>query len=235
MGVGLLNDFRLTNRLKLELDLGAIMTMASQYNDPSGSCFFPLYATIGLSCTLGKPNFDRHSSITPVVIPVPFTTDQYNALADKVAALEKENAALKDKVAALEKELAPYKNLVNGQTYLYENGTFTAVDVKAGSPVSVYFDLGSAQLSAREKAHLEYFAESVVNADTKLSVNGYADKQTGSAATNQKLSEKRVKTVVDYLVKAGANEAKIETAAHGSSVQLFNTAAKNRVVTIEVK
>ena len=234
MGVGLLNDFRLTSRLKLVLDLSALLARAEQYRD-AGRFYAPVSATVGLSYTFGKPNFDRHSSITPVVIPVPFTTDQYNALADKVAALEKENAALKDKVAALEKELAPYKNLVNGQTYLYENGTFTAVDVKAGSPVSVYFDLGSAQLSAREKAHLEYFAESVVNADTKLSVNGYADKQTGSAATNQKLSEKRVKTVVDYLVKAGANEAKIETAAHGSSVQLFNTAAKNRVVTIEVK
>jgi outer membrane protein OmpA-like peptidoglycan-associated protein len=169
------------------------------------------------------------------VIPVPFTTDQYNALADKVAALEKENAALKDKIAALENELAPYKNLVNGQTYLYENGTFTAVDVTPGAPVSVYFDCGSSKLSAREKAHLEYFANNLVNGDTKLSVNGYADKQTGSAKRNQTLSEQRVKTVVDLLTKAGANEANIETAAHGSSVQPFDGAAKNRVVTIEVK
>ena len=124
---------------------------------------------------------------------------------------------------------------MNGQTYLYENGTFTAVDVKPGAPVSVYFDMGSAKLSAREKAHLEYFTDALVNADTKLSVNGYADKQTGSAKRNQTLSEQRVKTVVDLLKKAGATESNIETAAHGSSVQPFEGAAKNRVVTIELK
>ena len=45
----------------------------------------------------------------------------------------------------------------------------------------------------------------------------------------------RVKTVVDFLTKAGANENNIETAAHGSSVQPFDTAVKNRVVTIELK
>ena len=234
-GVGLYNVLRLTERVHLTLDVRALVARASAYTENVGyTVTFPS-ASLGLAFNLGKTGFVRHSSVVPVTVPVPFTTEQYNALADKLAALEKENAALKDKVASLENEAAKYRRLVNGQTYLYENGTFTAVDVQAGSPVSVYFDLGSAQLSAREKAHLEYFAERVVNADTKFSVNGYADKQTGSAATNQKLSEQRVKTVVDFLVKAGAREANIETAAHGSSVQLFDTAAKNRVVTVEVQ
>ena len=239
MGGGFYNTFRVSNRVAITLDLRAMIAKASTYNvnviKSIGHFEFPLSATVGLAFNLGKTNFDRHSSITPVVIPVPFTTEQYNALADKVAALEKENAALKDKIAALENELAPFKNLVNGQTYLYENGTFTAVDVKAGSPLTLYFDCGSAQLSAREKAHLEFFTQSVLTPDTKLSVNGYADKQTGSAKRNQQLSEQRVKTVVNLLKKAGASEENIETAAHGASVQLFNGAAKNRVVTIEVK
>ncbi len=213
----------------------ALVGKAAAYTENAGRFIVLPSATLGLQFNLGKTNFDRHSTITPVVIPVPFTTEQYNALKDKVAALEKENAALKDKVAALEKELAPVRKLVNGQTYLYENGTFTAVDVTPNAPITLYFNIGSDKLSAREKAHLEYFTQNVVNGDTKLSVNGYADKQTGSAKYNQTLSEKRVKTVVDLLKKAGANEANIETAAHGSSVQLFDGAAKNRVVTIEVK
>ena len=234
-GLGLLNVIRISNRVNFTLDLMGLIGRAEAYTKAAGKFILFPSATAGLQFNLGKTNFDRHTSITPVVIPVPFTTEQYNALKDKVAALEKENAALKDKVAALEKELAPYRNLVNGQTYLYENGTFTAVDITPGSPVSVYFDLGSSKLSAREKAHLEYFANNVVNGDTKLLVNGYADKQTGSSKFNQTLSEKRVKTVVDFLTKAGANENNIETAAHGSSVQPFDTAVKNRVVTIEVK
>ena len=245
MGVGILNKFYISDRIDILLDLRSMISKNyGIYDAPVGrdkvaqllgKFELPVSATIGIGINLGKTGFNRHSSITPVVIPVPFTTEQYNALADKVAALEKENAALKDKIAALENELAPYKNLVNGQTYLYENGKFTAVDVKAGAPVSVYFDLGSAKLSAREKAHLEYFANNLINADTKLAINGYADKQTGSAKVNQALSEKRVKTVVDLLKKAGASEENLECAAHGATVQPFDTAAKNRVVTIEVK
>ena len=239
MGGGILNKFYLSNRISFLIDLRAMIAKGETYgfNYPGiGKFEFPVSATFGVAFNFGKTNFDRHSSITPVVIPVPFTTEQYNALADKVDALEKENAALKNKVASLEKELDNYKKLLtDGQTYLYENGQFTAVDAKAGAPVTVYFDCGSAAVSAREKAHLEYFAENVVNADTKLVVNGYADKQTGSAKRNQQLSEQRVKAVVDLLKKAGASEANIEANALGATVQPFNSPAKNRVVTVEVK
>lgn len=234
-GAGLYNTFRLSNRVNLTLDLMALVGKAAAYTNNSGRLIMFPSATAGLAFNLGKTNFDRHSSITPVVIPVPFTTEQYNALAEKVAALEKENAQLKDKIASLEKELAPYRNLVNGQTYLFENGKFTAVEVTNATPLSVYFDLGSSKLSAREKAHLEYFCENAVDADTKLAINAYADKQTGSARGNQKLSEQRAKTVIDFLTKAGAKESNIECSAHGDTINPFNTAAKNRVVTIEVK
>ena len=234
-GAGLLNVLRLGKRINLTIDLKALVGKAHAYSNNAGRFILYPSATLGMQVNLGKTNWDRHSSITPVVIPVPFTTEQYNALKDKVAALEKENAQLKDKVAALENELAPYRNLQNGQTYLYENGTFTAVDVKPNAPITLYFDCGSAKLSAREKAHLEYFAQNVVNGDTKLAVNGYADKQTGSAKRNQQLSEQRAQAVVDLLKAAGANEANIECAGHGADVQLFDGAQKNRVVTIEVK
>ena len=238
-GGGILNRFYLSNRVDLLLDFRAMVAKASWYGvtveKSIGHFEFPLSATIGVAIKLGKTGFNRHSSITPVVIPVPFTTEQYNALADKVAALEKENAELKDKIAALEEEVAPLRQLTDGQTYLYENGKFTAVDVKPGSPITLYFDCGSAKLSEREKAHFEYFANTVVDENSKLAVNGYADKQTGSAKRNQQLSEQRVKTVVDLLLKAGAKEENIESAAHGATVQLFDGAAKNRVVTVELQ
>ena len=234
-GIGFLNVLKVTERVNVTLDLQALVAKSHAYTTANGRFIIFPSATVGLAFNLNKIGFDRHEAIAPVPVPVPFTTEQYNGLADKVAALEKENAALRDKAASLENQLAPYRKLVNGQTYLYENGTFTAVEVKAGTPVTLYFDCGSAKLSEREKAHLEYFTANAVNADTKLSVNGYADKQTGSARRNQQLSEQRVKAVVDLLKKAGASEANIETAAHGASVQLFDGAAKNRVVTIEVK
>ena len=234
-GFGIYNTFRCSNRVSIYINLQGLIGRASQVTNNAGKFILYPSATAGLVFNLWKTNFDRHSSITPVVIPVPFTTEQYNALADKVAALEKENAALKDKIASLEKELAPVKNLVNGQTYLYQNGTFTAVDVTPGAPLTVYFNCGSATISAREKAHIEYFANNVVKADTKIAIDGYADKQTGSAKRNQQLSEQRAKAVADLLKKAGATESNITTNGHGATVQLFDGAAKNRVVTVTVK
>ena len=236
-GVGLLNSFRLGDRVNLNLDLSVIGARAEAYKMKG---FIGRYvgfpsATLGLQFNLGRTGFDRLSSVMPVIVPVPFTEAQYNALKDKVAALEKENAELKNKIANLENQLAPFKNLVDGQTYLFQNGRFTAVEAKVASPATVYFDLGSAKLSEREKAHLEFFAKNVVEDGTKLLLTGSADKQTGTAKGNQKLSEQRVETVKNLLGKLGANTANIETIAKGDTDNAFDTPAKNRCVVIEVK
>ena len=236
-GVGLLNSLRLGERVNLNLDLGIIAARADAYkmNGFVGRYVgFPT-ATLGLQFNLGRTGFDRLSSVMPVIVPVPFTEAQYNALKDKVAALERENAQLKNKIADLENQLAPFKNLVDGQTYLFQNGRFTAVEAKVASPATIYFDLGSAKVSEREKAHLEFFANSAVDNTTKLLLTGSADKQTGTAKGNQKLSEKRVDAVKALLEKLGANGSNIETVANGDSKNVFETPAKNRCVVIEVK
>ena len=236
-GVGLLNSFRLGERVNLNLDLGLIAGrgLAYEMNGFLGRYVgFPT-ATLGLQFNLGRTGFDRLSSVMPVVVPVPFTEAQYNALKDKVAALERENAQLKNKIADLENQLAPFKNLVDGQTYLFKNGRFTAVEAKVASPATVYFDLGSAKVSAREKAHLEFFANNVVDANTKLLLTGSADKQTGTPRGNQKLSEQRVDAVKALLGKLCANTDNSETVANGDTKNIFDTPAKNRCVVIEVK
>ena len=160
---------------------------------------------------------------------------KHHDLKNKVAALERENAQLKNKIADLENQLAPFKNLVDGQTYLFQNGRFTAVEATVASPATVYFDLGSAKISDREKAHLEFFANSVVDNATKLLLTGSADKQTGTSNGNQKLSVKRVDAVKALLEKLGANGDNIETVANGDTKNVFDTPAKNRCVVIEVK
>ena len=237
-GVGILNNFRLSDRVGLNLDLGLLAGRAEAFEMKGYAdryVGFPT-ATLGLQFNLGRTGFDRLASVMPVIVPLPFTEAQYNALKDKVAALERENAQLKNKIADLENQLAPFKNLVDGQTYLFENGRFTAVEAKVVSPATVYFDLGSAKLSEREKAHLEYFANNVVDGNTALLLTGSADKQTGTSKGNQKLSEQRVETVKNLLVnKFGANASNIETVANGDTKNVFDTPAKNRCVVIEVK
>ena len=236
-GAGLLNSLRLGERVNLNIDLGVVLSRAQAYNMKGfvGRYIGLPSATLGLQFNLGRTGFDRLSSVMPVIVPLPFTEGQYNALKDKVAALEKENAQLKNKIADLENQLAPFKNLVDGQTYLFQNGRFTAVEAKVASPATVYFDLGSAKISDREKAHLEFFANSVVDNATKLLLTGSADKQTGTAKGNQKLSEQRVDAVKALLEKLGANGSNIETVANGDTKNVFDTPAKNRCVVIEVK
>ena len=236
-GAGLLNSLRLGERVNLNIDLGVVLSRAQAYNMKGfvGRYIGLPSATLGLQFNLGRTGFDRLSSVMPVIVPLPFTEGQYNALKDKVAALEKENAQLKNKIADLESQLAPFKNLVDGQTYLFQNGRFTAVEAKVASPATIYFDLGSAKISEREKAHLEYFANNVVDNATKLLLTGSADKQTGTAKGNQKLSEQRVDAVKALLEKLGANGNNIETVANGDTKNIFDTPAKNRCVVIEVK
>jgi len=236
-GIGLLNSLRLGSRVHLNIDLSLIAAQSETYKLNgflARLAGFPS-ATIGLQFNLGRTGFDRLSSVMPVIVPVPFTTDQYNALKDKVAALERENAELKNKIADLESQLAPFRNLVDGQTYLFQNGRFTAVEAKVSSPATVYFDLGSAKISDREKAHLEFFANNVLDDATKLVLTGSADKQTGTTGGNQKLSEQRVEAVKALLGKLGANLDNIETVANGDTKNVFDTPAKNRSVVIEVK
>ena len=239
-GLGLLNDFRLGNRVDLFLDLQLLMTRGMQYGSPYEkfdlNVFFPATATVGLIFNLGRTNWDRHSSITPVVIPVPFTVDQYNALKDKVAALEKENANLKNQIKGLQDQLGKFAGLKNGQEYLYKDGQFIPTETKViSTPAALYFDLGKSTLSAREIAHLEYFANNGLADAKEIIVTGSADSKTGSAKLNQTLSEKRAEYVKNLLVKNfGVAADKIKTNALGG-INTYNTPAKNRVVTVEAK
>ena len=154
-----------------------------------------------------------------------------------MAALEAENAALKDKIAALEAENAKYKNLLdNGKTYIYQDGNFVETEATVATPAIVYFDRGSAKISDRELAHIEFYAENALDSDTELLLVGSADKATGNAKINQKLSEQRCANVKNVLTsKHGIAEGNIECQPEGDTNNIFDTPAKNRCVVIRIK
>ena len=240
LGIGLLNDLRLSKHVDLYLQVQCVMGRSAALNN-APEMFLSLLpsATLGLMFNLGKSNWDRHTSITPVVIPVPFTTEQYNALKKRCEELEAENQALKDRIAELEAENAKMKNLKDGHTYIYKDGEFIEVECGEGKGVGpgiIYFDIDKYTLSTREKAHLEYYAGAALDKNSKVTLVGSADKQTGTAAYNQKLTERRAETVKKLLIdKYGLSEDNIEIKAEGASNNLFDTPAKNRCVTITVK
>jgi outer membrane protein OmpA-like peptidoglycan-associated protein len=68
------------------------------------------------------------------------------------------------------------------------------------------------------------------NPDFNVALVGYADKETGSAAGNMKLSENRANVVKARLVKLGVAAERISTAFKGDTVQPFAENNKNRCV-----
>ena len=65
-------------------------------------------------------------------------------------------------------------------------------EVEVAGPRAIFFKIGSARLDDYGKVNIELAAKILkANPDKKYKVAGYADKATGSASWNQKLSEKR--------------------------------------------
>lgn len=224
-GIGMLNNFRLGNRVGLYLDLSALTTKADFAGvSPRPTTLVGVLpsATFGLTVNLGKTGFKRHSSVVPAIVPVPFTEAQYNNLQDKVNALEKENKDLKAQIEEL-------KNAKPDTVTVSKAGDLV-------SPATLYYEIGSTKLSEREEAHLEFYVKNILEQapDKVFVLTGSADKGTGTAARNQYLSEQRVNNVKKVLVeKYGIAEDHLIVKAEGATNNRFGSAVLNRVVTIE--
>lgn len=108
----------------------------------------------------------------------------------------------------------------------------------AMSSTAVFFRINSYALSAADKARIKLFADDVKAgcADQVYVVTGYADKATGSANTNQKLSEKRAQAVYDALIAEGVPAKQLEKAAQGGvGPMFFNNIALSRTAIVAPK
>ncbi len=99
----------------------------------------------------------------------------------------------------------------------------------------VFFTIGKYNITNQDKVRLSEVAKAIKEGakDVVYTISGYADKATGSAKYNQKLSENRAKTVYDYLVKEGVNPDQLKIVANGGVDNMFfNQAALSRVAII---
>ena len=102
------------------------------------------------------------------------------------------------------------------------------------APRTVFFQIGSAELSPREIMNLSYLAEQMKQfPNATYTVNGYADSATGTPGLNKELSMKRAQAIVNVLVKQYGISANRLTVDANGGVDKFGQPILNRVVLVE--
>lgn len=103
-------------------------------------------------------------------------------------------------------------------------------------PAVIGFEIGKSNVLATSKGSLVKLAEFLkANEEMTVTVEGYADAETGTVKINQELSEKRADEVKKILVDCGVESNRIATVGKGATVQPFAENGVNRAVITIVK
>lgn len=220
LSFGVLNTFRVSNKVGINFELG--WNYAEEDFDGisagKGSRIWEgkdnrLYAEVGLTFNLGKATWEKTPDVDAIKA---LSQSQIDALNAQLNDANAENARLKNLLAEKKDEApASVKNYSN-------------------APMSVFFNINKATVASRKdlvnvKGLADYAKENNVN----LVVTGYADSATGSAAYNQKLSERRAETVANELVKMGVSRDQITTEGKGG-VKDLSPVSYNRRATVKI-
>ena len=106
------------------------------------------------------------------------------------------------------------------------------IEAAAFEPVTenVFFRLNESELLDDERAKvLEIAAVLKATPSARVTVTGYADKETGSDRHNMELSKERAENVAAALEAAGISPDRITVDYKGSTVNPYDTPEKNRV------
>lgn len=103
--------------------------------------------------------------------------------------------------------------------------------------LGIFFNIGSAKISEANEENITFMANLMkANKNTKFTVTGYADRETGSEARNNVLSQERAEAVRDALVNAGVDANQINVDYKGCKVEPFpGKGYLNRVAIINQK
>ena len=192
--VGANVDFRVSDRVKLGVELSA-NTLSDKYNSKkAGNPDWYFNALVGAKIALGQTHSTK-------VIPAP-------------KPVEKIIERIIEKPAP-----APVPKTETKQEAVDEN--FRR---------DIFFPIGNSNIA---KSQTTKIAEIVTfmkeNPDAKITLTGYADKGTGSAAFNDKIAARRAQTVYNTLAAKGVAKSRMIKKSMGSRVQPFEENDMNRV------
>lgn len=218
-------DFRTSDAISLNLEaVGNLMN--DDFNGIKEGTKYDGTVNVlaGVTFHLGKSNFDVVNYIDQSVVDN--LNGQLNAQRSQLNDKDSQLSAKSRQIADLEAALAQKPTVVTEtqtETELVEETVMNAV---------VVFKIGKADLQDNQEINIYNAAKFFQNhPNTDVIVTGYADKSTGTAAFNQKISEKRAEAVAKILInKYGIAPSRVTTKASGDTEQPFKTDEWNRVV-----
>ncbi len=221
VGVGLMNNIRLSKRVDLNLTVSQLLTQESISKSSNTGVLGMTSVTLGVSVNLGKTGFDRVRNLPEFAEVEPVVPMEDLAV---------DTLAKADSVAAVADSLAKVIRRVD--TVVVEREVFAGTV----SPGAVFFEIGQTTLSTRELFHLDFYIRNVIalDKDKVFTITGCADKETGYPARNQQLSELRVQYVYDLLKnKYNIPSERLIIKAIGAENNRFPYPELNRAVILE--
>ena len=212
--VGLMGQFNINKYLDINIESRGEVSPSIFGSESSAYTDGAISLTAGVTYTFGGKNF----------VSCGAKIDQ-NAINNEVNKYRSE-------LAQAQADLANAKNAMSNSSKPVTKEVVKEIQV--AGPRAVFFKLGSARIDDYGMVNIQLAAKILkANPDKKYKIAGYADKATGSASVNQKLSEKRAQAVYDALVKEGVSEDQIELVGFGGTANMFSKDYLNRVVILE--
>ncbi len=213
-GGGLLNSFRLCDRLSLTIDLRASNFSGRFHDSAQGGRATELSASAGLALNIFKPGWRRAKELEDARDAARVAERAAQAGLDDAEKanrrLSDDNATLRDKNRALEDEINALKAVAASEAERKGDDELLSRISDAG--LVIYYDKDVFQIRKGEELHIDDYVRRVL-AEEPLHVfylTGSADKGTGTFERNSFLSINRVHRVKTYMMsKFGIPESRI--------------------------
>ncbi|MDY6122875.1 MAG: OmpA family protein [Porphyromonas sp.] len=213
LNAGVMFKFRLSSRIDLNLEAQTMLSRMRFVGTENNKAISDVnnYLTAGFTVNLGKTVWDE-------VVPMDYNmVKDLNSLLNTLRA---ENEELSKRPVSCPE--CPEVSSIVEKKVVVNN--------------VVYFRLNSDQIDRPQMVNIFNTADYAKKNNQDVYIVGYADRDTGTAAYNMQLSERRAKAVADVLInKYGIDASRIKIEWKGSDEQVYAENAWNRVVIMNVE
>ena len=236
MSFGLNNVFRVCEQVDINVELKSILVKQNVAGEGKAGMVGAIPSiSAGVTYKFKERNFTTASAFAAAAVAA--AAAEVAPYQDRIKDLENELANANDRADKLAGDLADAnKDLEECQKASKRPKGFgpNGANLESGVSYTVFFPINKANITKKDMVNLGYVADEInANPGQKYTVCGYADKQTGTAAYNQPLSQKRADNVKQVLVeKFGCNADQIEAVGYGDTVDKYGAQILNRAAYI---